>query len=354
MYKPNCSGRKHSKWLGASLRTLLICALFFGSLLTVLSGAFLSVANASAHATSSIRPLTGRVLPHKFMLPRKRSSLIGPDAVLTLVPDTTTHNVGDLVTYTATVTNAADAANSIPAGVPITVTDLVPLGLSNVQTNNTVGSVWSFALSGLTGGSSPATIVATYLPTSDVLPGTTLPPFTISGILTPDALGTFVNDATASVAGDLNLVNNVASTLISVLPIVPTLIPTLTVPVPTLTVPVPTLTVPVPTLTVPVPTLTVPVPTLTVPVPTLTVPVPTLTIPVPTLTVPVPTLTVPVPTLDRSGSYLTPFLTQRLLLLPIRRHPLLLQHQQRSLPPHLLLPAQIWVSWRALLVVTGS
>ncbi|MDQ2888006.1 MAG: hypothetical protein M3Y39_18185 [Chloroflexota bacterium] len=113
--------------------------------------------------------------------------------------------IGQTASYTLQVT-ANPAAGPVVTGQPITVTDTIPSGLSNVTANG--GSSWNIS------GSS--TITATYTGSYPVLPGTNLAPITISGTLTNAAAPALANSATVSTPTDGNVSNNTASDTLQV------------------------------------------------------------------------------------------------------------------------------------------
>ena len=131
-----------------------------------------------------------------------RLVLSGPDLGIVAVAASANATVGQPVTYTIEVTNSPNA-DPIPVGIPITVTDLAALGLSNVTPSAASG--WSFAISNTT---SPSLITATYTGTMPIGPGQSLPPITVTGTANGAVLGLIANTSTASVPGDLDLAND--------------------------------------------------------------------------------------------------------------------------------------------------
>jgi len=119
--------------------------------------------------------------------------------------------VGQQVTYTVRVSNSAEAG-AVLDKQPITVIDIAPIGLSNLNANG--GSDWTIT----TSTSTVATIItATYQGSYPVNAGATLADITISGTLTRDAVPTLVNSAMVSTPHDDNAENDTAIDTIAVL-----------------------------------------------------------------------------------------------------------------------------------------
>ncbi|MBA2391926.1 MAG: hypothetical protein H0V70_04195 [Ktedonobacteraceae bacterium] len=128
-----------------------------------------------------------------------------PDLAITKVHEGgTSMQVGAPVTYTLTIHNEL-SAGSVLAGQPITVTDTIPSGLSDVKAT---GTHWHITTA--------QTIQATYTGTYPVLPGAVLDPITIIGTLTGAAIPQIVNEAVVATPKDSNESNNRAHDTIDV------------------------------------------------------------------------------------------------------------------------------------------
>ncbi len=115
--------------------------------------------------------------------------------------------VGDRVTYVIIVSNGSENA---PVGSPITVSDVIPLGLSNIEVK---APDWHISVSDHT---SPAVITANYNGSFPVAPGQILSPITISGTLNENAVPSLTGTATVATLGDINEGNNTATDTIFV------------------------------------------------------------------------------------------------------------------------------------------
>ncbi len=117
--------------------------------------------------------------------------------------------VGHIVVYSLQV---SDAANAGPIVEPnsINLTDILPLGLSQIQV---IGTDWQVSTSSTI---SPAVITANYIGSFPVLPGTTLPTLIVTGVLAPTAVPSFTTTASVNVLGDTNYANNLASVTVLV------------------------------------------------------------------------------------------------------------------------------------------
>jgi uncharacterized repeat protein (TIGR01451 family) len=113
--------------------------------------------------------------------------------------------VGAPVTYTLTVHNEL-SAGSVLAHQPITVTDTIPAGLSDVTATGTHWDITTDAQS----------VLATYTGAYPVLPGAILDPITIKGTLTSAAIPQIVNEAVVATPKDSNASNNRAHDTIEV------------------------------------------------------------------------------------------------------------------------------------------
>ena len=213
------------------LRAFLLCALLLGGqfgLLTNLATAqgSSSISGRNVHRIKAVNagPLTGltqkvhvltktkkthNVINNHAVKPdtstKRHAPMQGSDLGITSSADAASYTVGQTVTYTLTVTNGA-SADPILLGIPITVTDLAALGLSNVATSASSG--WSFTNTSTT---SPSLITAAYTGAYPIMAGESLPAITVTGTANGDALGIVANVATVSIVGDLNLANNSAT-----------------------------------------------------------------------------------------------------------------------------------------------
>ncbi|GLV58027.1 hypothetical protein KDH_48610 [Dictyobacter sp. S3.2.2.5] len=100
-----------------------------------------------------------------------------------------TFSSGDPLSFVVNVSNNAAAG---PETLPITLFDLIPVGLTNITAN---GPQWQVSVSNTT---SPVAILATYTGAYPVAPGTVLSPLTISGTLTSAVGPAFTNTVLAS------------------------------------------------------------------------------------------------------------------------------------------------------------
>ncbi len=113
--------------------------------------------------------------------------------------------IGQTASYTLQVTAQA-TAGPVLAGQPITVTDTIPSGLSNVTADG--GNSWNIS------GSS--TITATYTGSYPIAPGANLAPITISGTLTNAAAPALANSATVTTPLDSNPSNNTSTDTLTI------------------------------------------------------------------------------------------------------------------------------------------
>ncbi len=114
--------------------------------------------------------------------------------------------VGHKVTYVLLVTNA-ETAGSINAPNPIVVSDIIPSGERNLQA---FGSGWHFTISSTT---SPAIITAVFTGPSPVIAGESLPPITITAILTNDAIPNNTDTATVNTPGNIGTSSTATDTV---------------------------------------------------------------------------------------------------------------------------------------------
>lgn len=220
----------------------LVCLCCGGCLFVVLANCLPVLAAQSrgarparaAHHHASSRPAHAAV-----------KATTGPDLTVNLQADATTYTVGQAITYTITIVNTASAAPVLQAD-PITVNDIIPAGLGQVTASTQPNTAWSLTTSAVT---SPTLVTAFYTGGYPIIAGSSLPPITITGVITQEAASALSNTATVSLPDDSNTENNAETVDVTVLPL------TATVPVPTVTatpiVPPPTVVVPTPPPTFP-------------------------------------------------------------------------------------------------------
>ncbi len=114
--------------------------------------------------------------------------------------------VGQSIAYILHVSNAAHAG-PVQTGVPITVTDQLPAGLSNVIAT---GTNWN-------ANTDRGLLTLTYAGPYPMNAGTTLPDILVSGQLNDAAVSTLSNTVTVNVTGDTNLSDNTATDSVPVL-----------------------------------------------------------------------------------------------------------------------------------------
>ncbi|WP_198925668.1 hypothetical protein [Dictyobacter vulcani] len=114
--------------------------------------------------------------------------------------------VGDKVTYTLTATNAKTAGPVVSPNA-IIVSDIIPIGEKNLQA---FGSGWSFTISSTT---SPAVITATFVGPFPVKAGESLPPITITAILTEDAVPSITDTATVDTPRNIGTYSTATDTV---------------------------------------------------------------------------------------------------------------------------------------------
>ena len=150
--------------------------------------------------TATATPVPGVVTTVETTPTAISTSTVAPLGNSTLSPygETITANViggpafqtGQTLTWDVNVSNASASA-SLDMNAAVTVSDIVPLGLSAITAT---GSTWSINLTATTG---PALITAVYLG-PPVAAGAAFPPIEISGILTNDATPSFTDTAAVS------------------------------------------------------------------------------------------------------------------------------------------------------------
>ncbi|GCE04751.1 DUF11 domain-containing protein [Dictyobacter aurantiacus] len=122
-----------------------------------------------------------------------------------------TFSVGDPLSFVINVSNNAAAG---PETQPITLFDLIPVGFDHITANG--GPQWQVSVSNAT---SPTAILATYVGTYPVAPGTVLPPLTISGNLTGAVGPTFTNTVVASSSDYQNPAHSASYVTVNVTPV---------------------------------------------------------------------------------------------------------------------------------------
>ncbi|GER91034.1 hypothetical protein KDW_51960 [Dictyobacter vulcani] len=120
-------------------------------------------------------------------------------------------DVDKAITYVLLVGNKAGTTTTTKTSSLI-VTDVIPLGLKQITAK---GTDWQISLSDTVG---PAVLTAQYTGKLTADPNTTLPPISLTGILTQDAEPSITNTATVVVPDDKDMDNNttVSTTLIGV------------------------------------------------------------------------------------------------------------------------------------------
>jgi len=134
---------------------------------------------------------------------------LAPDLAISKSAGGNTAQVGQASTFTLVVSNVGSAPVIAPN--PITVTSILPVGLTNITA--TGGPSWAVSVGATT---SPAVITATYKGPYPVNPGTSLPPITVSGTFTQAAVPSLTCTARVSTPGDTNPNNNTATATVTV------------------------------------------------------------------------------------------------------------------------------------------
>jgi hypothetical protein len=161
--------KRFASWPSSLVRTLLVAGLLIGCLGIAFASLQQSLLNADATPANTKAPAVSiKISSHIDQL---------------------------TVTYTLTMRSATHAG-TIHSGVPITLMDILPQGLSNVSAN---GNHWNtqvgfkytrFEVSGTYKGNYP------------IAPGATLPIVTIKGTITRDASNVITNTALVNVPGN--------------------------------------------------------------------------------------------------------------------------------------------------------
>lgn len=156
------------------MRTFLLTGLVLGSLVVAIASLQLSQMNASATSAASNKHVG-----------------YGPAVSIKI----SSHIDQRTVTYMLTIRNAANAG-TISRRTPITFTDSIPKGLSNISAN---GGHWTIKVRSKL---SPSLVTGTYRGNYPVGPGATLPAVTITGTITRDASHVLTNSASVQVRGN--------------------------------------------------------------------------------------------------------------------------------------------------------
>jgi FG-GAP-like repeat len=123
----------------------------------------------------------------------------------------TSFQVGQVVIMVITASNVS-ATVPVTSQTPVTLTEVIPLGMINVQS---AGPDWLITS---TSNTSPLTIKASYTGTYPIAVGQNLPPITIVGTLTNNAVPSLTSTVMLNVSGDVNPENNWAIDTIVVSP----------------------------------------------------------------------------------------------------------------------------------------
>ncbi len=160
--------------------------------------------------TRSIRSTSNRFRLMALDRLEERLLLSGPDLGITDTASSASYNVGDTIAYTLTVTNAP-TADSVILPVPITVTDDVFSGLSNVTASAPSG--WSISISSTT---SPSTVTATYTGTFPIAAGAILPVITVTGTATQSSIMYPNQGSVTTLPGDMDEADKSAVVFVTV------------------------------------------------------------------------------------------------------------------------------------------
>ncbi len=115
-----------------------------------------------------------------------------------------TFSIGQTITEILTV-SVTSASTPIFPSSSIHANEVIPVGMSNVSVT---GKDWSIVS---TGSTSPLLISAIYVGDTPVGPGTSLPPLIITGTVNADASAVLIDAGSASISGDGNPMNNLAT-----------------------------------------------------------------------------------------------------------------------------------------------
>ena len=170
---------------------------------------YTAVADPTGTATTGVNPTDApNAVKNSINTPAPGNSV---NATLSAIATGgSTYTVGQTVTYTL---NAQIAANSapIPAGTPVTIEDVLPVGLTGVTASAPNGG-WSFNSYAAV---SPSDIIATYTGMSSLNAGTVLPTLRITATIQPGITQTFTNTALLSIAGNTGTPSSTSTISIS-------------------------------------------------------------------------------------------------------------------------------------------
>ncbi|GCE30541.1 hypothetical protein KDA_60250 [Dictyobacter alpinus] len=127
-----------------------------------------------------------KIVQAPLMSAHLRLVMARPDA-----PADNHYAIGQRANYVLSVSNMQGNENQV-----VSIVDIVAVGLSNITYT---GSGWTIAASSTVG---PAAIVATFNGPYPIVAGTTLPPITISGVIT-SAAGPLLSNASVVVSNDI-------------------------------------------------------------------------------------------------------------------------------------------------------
>jgi uncharacterized repeat protein (TIGR01451 family) len=131
----------------------------------------------------------------------------GPDLAVSLGNDTTRcSNIGDQITYTATVTNAMNA-DVVGTGQPITLTISLPDGLSGVTPDG--GTDWQTTTNG-------TTVLASYSGSYPIAAGASPAPVTITATMQTPSNMSPVSSATVTTPQDTNNSNDIGNDTLTI------------------------------------------------------------------------------------------------------------------------------------------
>ncbi len=183
-YQTKCMMKKLKLFVSrqSSLRrTLLVAGLLIGCVGVAFVSLQQSLQNAQARSAT----------PQRFSQARSVSLTVS------------SHRDHQTVTYTLTVHTGVHGATIRP-GIPITFTDSIPAGLSQIRAK---GSHWNTKVSSKVG---PSLVTGTYKGSYPIGPGATLPAVIIEGTINHYASNVLTNSASVSVPGNTDLAHSKA------------------------------------------------------------------------------------------------------------------------------------------------
>jgi len=161
--------KRFASWPSSLVRTLLVAGLLIGCLGIAFASLQQSLLNADATPANAKAPAVSiKISSHIDRL---------------------------IVTYTLTMRSATHAG-TIHSGVPITLMDILPQGLSNISAN---GNHWNTQVSFK---NTRFVVFGTYKGNYPIAPGATLPIVTIRGTITRDANNVITDTALVNVPGN--------------------------------------------------------------------------------------------------------------------------------------------------------